>query len=101
MYKLVFRQKYQENAQEEFLVLEREFQKFEREDPKAPKGKRYAPYLSAFPQNMLIWECEFDTLEEAIRAKQFLEENQTHEELLRQQIRYFVESYAEIYKEID
>ncbi|HHT64787.1 MAG TPA: hypothetical protein GX017_01715, partial [Clostridiales bacterium] len=52
------------------------------------------------PQNTLIWEAEFDTLEEAIAAKQFLENDNRHEELYQKQLAYFVESYVEIYKSL-
>jgi len=45
-----------------------------------------------FPNNTFIWEREFDTLEEAIKALKTLKANNSHEELFAQQNEYFIES---------
>lgn len=101
MYKLIFTQEFEQKNEGAYMALERRFMQFERDNPLAPKGRRFTPYLSGKPQNTLIWECEFDTLEQAIAAKRMLEDDETHTELLEEQIRYFVRSYAEIYRSVD
>lgn len=59
------------------------------------------PCFSKEPLNTLIWESEFASLEKAMEAQLFLEKNITHKELFNQQVEYFIESYAEIYKELE
>ncbi|MGI6527657.1 MAG: hypothetical protein ACOX25_09905 [Caldicoprobacterales bacterium] len=99
-FKLRFVQKFEQKNTQAFMELERQFHEFEQMYPEFPKGRRYFPYMGRDPQNTLIWEAEFDTLEEAIAAKQFLENDNRHEELYQKQLAYFVESYVEIYKSL-
>jgi len=100
-YKLRFVQKFEQRNTEEFVELERKFAEFEKKYPEFPKGKRYFPYIARDPQNTLIWEADFDTLEELIEAKRFFENDSRHEELFQKQVKFFVESYTEIYKSFD
>ncbi len=99
-YKLRFVQRFQQKNTEAFMELERKFHEYEQKYPEFPKGRRYTPHMGREPENTLIWEAEFDTLEELIKAKQFLENDDRHEDLYRKQVQYFVESYVEIYKSI-
>ena len=64
-YKLRFVQKFEQKNTEEFVELERKFAEFEKMYPEFPKGKRYVPYIARDPQNILIWETEFDILEQS------------------------------------
>lgn len=100
-YKLRFVQKFQQSGQEEFMELERMFMKLEATLDEFPKGKRYVSYIGREPTNTLIWECEFSTLEEAIGAKVFLENDNRHEALFQKQVMFFVDSYVEIYKSVE
>lgn len=101
MYKLVFTQEFEQKNEKAFMELEQKFVKFEKENPNAPKGKRYVPYIASKPVNTLIWECEFPTIEAAFNAKKMLENDETHTDLFAEQVRYFVRSFVEIYKSID
>ena len=100
-YKLRFVQRFKQDKADEFLKLEKKFMELEQKEPKFPKGKRFTPYWGKEPMNTLIWECEFSSLEEAVNAQVFLENNVMHKELLDEQIQYFIESYAEIYKSLE
>lgn len=100
-FKLRFVQKFEQKNTEAFIELERRFAEFEQEYSEFPKGKRYFPYMARDPQNTLIWEADFDTLEKAIEAKLFLENDNRHEDLFQKQVKFFIESYTEIYKSFD
>jgi hypothetical protein len=99
-YKLRFVQRFQESKRAEFLELEKQFAVLERTVCEFPKGKRYLPYSGREAANTLIWECEFETLEDAQKALAFLENDPRHEALYKQQSVYFIESYVEILKEL-
>ncbi len=99
-YKLRFVQRFEQKNTEAFMELERKFHEYEQKYPEFPKGKRYTSYIGRDPQNTLIWEAEFDTLEELIEAKLFLENDDRHEDLFQKQVQFFEESYVEIYKSI-
>lgn len=101
MYKLVFTQRFKLAEESKFMKLEKMFMQFEMDNPMAPKGKRFVPYIGAKTLNTLIWECEFETLEEAFKAKKFLEDDDTHTGLFEEQSRYFENAFVEIYKMID
>jgi len=97
-YKLRFVQKIDQAKKEEFLAVEREFMKFEKANPNMPQGTRYLPVSGKEPTNTLIWECGFDTLEELTAQFQAIYDNPIHDELLKKQIPYMQDSYAEIYE---
>ena len=99
-YKLRLVQRFQENKRKEFLELEEKFIQLEKQNPEFPKGKRYLPCTGREPGNTLIWECQFATLEEVLKTLAFLGSNPSHEELFQQQVRFFLESYVEIYQEL-
>lgn len=100
-YKLRFVQRFKQDKAEDFIALEKKFIALEKKVPEFPKGKRFLPCLAKEPLNTLIWECEFSTLEEAVKAQLFLEDNTMHKELYDQQVLFFIESYAEIYKTLE
>lgn len=98
---LRFVQEYRADAPDAFLALERKFISLEQDSPGFPKGKRWLPVTGREPKNTLVWECEFPTLEAAAAALQFLENDDRHEDLLQEQIKYFVRSYTEIYRSME
>lgn len=100
-YKLRFVQKFQQSKTEEFMQLEKMFMELEQKVEGFPKGKRYVSYMGGLPVSTLIWECEFPTLEELIMAKKLIENDNVHDDLFEKQVQYIIESYVEIYKEID
>jgi hypothetical protein len=100
-YKLRFVQKFQPGNSIEFLEIEKQFAGFEEKYPEFPKGKRYLPLTGMHPSNTLIWECDFDTLEELQKAHQFLMGDNRHEELFRKQAQYMIDTYTEIYRPYD
>jgi hypothetical protein len=97
-YKLRFVQRFKPNKKGEFMELEKKFIYLEQTVKEFPKGKRFIPFSGREPVNTLIWECEFPTLEEANQAIDFLEHDQRHEELYKQQVQYFLESFTEVYE---
>ena len=98
---LRFVQEFRADCPEKFLSLEQKFMALERDVPGFPRGRRWLPMLGREPKNTLIWESEFSSLEEAAAALLFLENNNSHEALLDEQIKYFVRSYAEIYRSLE
>jgi hypothetical protein len=100
-YKLRFVQSFRHEYEKEFSVLEKQFAEFEKNNPDAPKGKRYIPCAGRDASNTLIWECDFETLEEAHRAQAFFLNDQEHEELFQKQAQYIIGTYTEIYRPFD
>ncbi|MFH1761358.1 MAG: hypothetical protein ABIA63_09700 [bacterium] len=101
VYKLRFVQRFKAEYEMEFMEVEREFAALEKRVPEFPKGKRYKPYSGREPNNTLVWECDFNSLEDAQKALEFLCSDQRHEELFKKQVRYFEEPYTEIYELLD
>lgn len=97
-YKLRFVQRIDQAKKNEFLALEKEFIKFEQENPHMPQGLRYLPVSGKEPTNTLIWECEFDTMEKLTSQLQAIYDDPKHEALLQQQIPFMLDSYTEIYE---
>lgn len=97
-YKLRFVQRFKQDKEKEFMDLEKKFIQLEQTVKEFPKGKRFIPFSGREPVNTLIWECEFPTLEEANQAVDFLGNDPRHEELFKQQVQYFIESYTEIFR---
>lgn len=100
-YLLRFVQEFRADCPEKFLSLERKFISLEHDVSDLPKGRRWLPVLGREPKNTLIWECEFESLDAAAAALLSLENNNSHEELLNEQIKYFIRSYAEIYRSME
>jgi hypothetical protein len=100
-YKLRFVQHFRQDKADEFIKLEKKFMELEKNNSLFPKGKRFTPYFGREALNTLIWESDFETLEEAVKANQFLKENILHKELYDQQVKYFINSYTEIYKKLE
>jgi len=100
-YLLRFVQKFQESNQAAFLELEKSFIKLEESAGEFPKGKRYLPYAGREASNTLIWECEFPTLQAVQDTLDLLNRDPRHAALFQQQVRFFEESYVEIYQTFD
>lgn len=97
-YKLRFVQKFILGKSIEFLEIEKQFAEFEKQYPEFPKGRRYLPLSGIHPSNTLIWECDFDSLEELHRAHRFLMNDSRHEDLFRKQAEYMLDTYTEVYR---
>ena len=97
-FKLRFVQKIDQAKKNEFLEIERKFMDFEKANPQMPQGRRYLPVTGKEPTNTLIWECEFETLEDVTAQLQAIYDHPEHEILLQQQIPFMQDSYAEIYE---
>lgn len=97
-YKLQFKQEFIEEFRSEFLELEKEFVKLERENNGFPKGKRSIPFSGLDCTNILIWECEFEDMEKLFSAINILKQNTKHEELYELQKKYIVKAYTSIYE---
>ncbi|WP_127589141.1 hypothetical protein [Paenibacillus koleovorans] len=100
-YMLRFVQRFQPAQRDAFLTLERQFAALEQAVAEYPKGRRYIPYSGREPVNTLVWECEFPSFAEAQEALAFLEKDERHEELYRQQVGFFLEAYTEMYEVFD
>jgi hypothetical protein len=100
-YKLRFVQKFILSETDAFNTLERQFAEFENQYPEFPKGKRYNPLTGKEPSNTLIWECDFDTLEDLQKAHNFLMNDTRHEDLFKEQAKFMLDAYTEIYKPFD
>jgi len=100
-WKLRFVQRFAASKQEQFMALEAKFAQLERQNPEFPKGRRWQPYAGREPTNTLIWEAEFETLEQAQAALELIESDPHHAELFAQQVPFFQDAYTEIYRQID
>jgi len=50
--------------------------------------------------NTMIWEAEYDSMEEAVNALKIIQENPEHDALLEKQICFMRDSYVELYQQI-
>lgn len=100
MYKLRFVQEIKKGNQERFLELEKKFIELEMKDSDMPNGRRYIPIMGKEPTNTLIWEAEYETLEETMRALETIEANDEHAALLAEQIGCMRRTWTELYKSI-
>jgi hypothetical protein len=100
-YKLRFVQIFKQENAKEYLAIEKQFEDFEKSYPEAPAGKRYLCISGRDASNTLIWECDFDSLEEVQRAHAFFLTDSRHEDLFQTQAQYITGTYTEIYKPYD
>jgi hypothetical protein len=91
-------QTFDKSVSEEFLELERKFAELEKEDSSFPRGVRYVPCFSQQANNTLIWEAEFNTMEELLASMNFVSNNPRHEELYQKQKLLMRDVYTEIYE---
>jgi hypothetical protein len=61
-------------------------------------GKRYVPVMGREATNTLVWEAEYDSLDEAMNVLKLLENNQEHDDLLKSQIVYMRDAFVELYR---
>lgn len=99
-YKLRFVQTFEKSNTDEFLSLEKAFIELEKNDLTMACGKRYTPLLGREPTNCMIWEAEFERLEDAIQNLKNIESSNFHDQLLKQQIAYMRDAYVEIYQKL-
>ena len=100
-YKLRFVQTFKQANAKEYMAIEKQFEQFEKEYPEAPVGKRYLCISGREPSNTLVWECDFNSLEEVQRAHAFFLTDSRHEDLFQTQSQYIIGTYTEIYKPYD
>jgi hypothetical protein len=82
--------------EKEFMDLERKFAELERARPDYPKGTRLQPLSSAEPCNTLVWQCEFASVEAAMKTLAFFDGDPAHEALLKLQKPYFKQVRIEL-----
>jgi hypothetical protein len=100
VYKLRFVQTFDKRNEESFWFWERKFMELEEKTPELKVGKRYAPVMGRDATNTMVWEAEYDSLEEATHVLALLENNDEHDELLSRQIVYMRDAYVELYRQI-
>jgi hypothetical protein len=100
-YKLRFVQIFKQENAKEYLAIEKQFEAFEKHYPEAPAGKRYLSVSGRDASNTLIWECDFESLEEVQKAHAFFLTDSKHDDLFQTQSKYIVGTYTEIYKPFD
>ena len=99
MIKLRFVQRFKQSGRRDFTELEREFVQLEQHEPTFPKARRFIPVTGREPSNTMIWEAEFNNMEEASRALEIIEGNAIHNKLFIKQSAYMLDAYTEIYEE--
>ena len=100
-YKMRFVQTYDKGASQKFLELERNFIELEKRTPEMKCGRRFVSMIGREPTNTMVWEAEYDSMEEAVGALQTIENNAEHDDLLDEQIQYMRDTYVEIYRELE
>jgi len=99
-YKMRFVQYFNKSESQAFLDLERNFIELEKKTPEMKIGRRFVPVIGREPSNAMIWEADYDSMEEAVAALQIIENNSEHDELLDEQIKYMRDAYVEILREL-
>ncbi len=94
-------QQFDATKENEFMELEKKFAELEHLRPDYPKGKRMQPISAAEPCNTLIWQCEFPDIESAYKVLDFFSGDDSHEQLLSQQILFFKQVKFEFYKNLE
>jgi len=84
-----------------FLRLEQQFAAMEKERPDFPRGRRSVPVTGREPTNTLIWEASFPTETAAQAAIGQMGDDDRHEALFRQQVKYIKDAFVEIYEVLD
>ena len=95
-----FVQRFQADKRKEFMDLEKEFARLEREGVLTP-GLRMAPIAAREPGNTLIWDSQFDDMASAERALKALDASAGHQTLLEKQIPYFQDAWVEFYEVLE
>lgn len=97
-YILRFVQTFQASSAEAFLALEAEFEELERRSPQFPRGRRSQMLVEGKPANILIWECQFSSLQDVESALRKLADDPTHTALFAKQLPFILDMQTEIYK---
>ena len=92
VYKMRFVQSYDKRDEAAFLALEKRFIELEEKTENLKKGRRYV--------SVMVWEAEYDSMEEAVRALKAIQENPEHDALLEKQVCFMRDSYVELYQQI-
>ncbi len=100
-YILRFVQRYRPQDRDEFMRLEALFGALEQNHPEFPRGRRSQPYAGKEPGNTLIWDCQFDTIQQLNHALEVLATSADHSELYRQQVPFMTDAFTEIYEVLD
>ena len=100
VYKMRFVQSYDKRDEAAFLALEKSFIELEEKTENLKKGRRYVSVMGREAVNTMIWEAEYDSMEEAVRALKAIQENPEHDALLEKQVCFMRDSYVELYQQI-
>lgn len=100
VYKLRFVQTYDKMDEAAFLALEKKFIELEEKSANLKRGRRYVSVIGKEAVNTMIWEAEYDSMEEAVKALKTIQENPEHDALLEKQICFMRDSYVELYQQI-
>lgn len=93
-------QQFDAAKEKEFMDLEKKFAELELNRDDYPKGNRLQPISAADPCNTLIWEHEFPDIQAAYETLDFFSGDDSHEELLKQQLPFFKQAKIEFYKKL-
>jgi len=94
-------QQFDPSHEDEFMLLESQFDALEKSRPNYPKGIRMQPISAAEPSNTLIWQFEFQNIEKAYEMLNFFSGDDGHEALFRQQVKFMKQVRIEFYKTLE
>jgi len=94
-------QQFDAAKENEFMDLEKKFAQLELDRADYPKGTRLQPISANDPCNTLIWEHEFPDIQAAYETLDFFSGDDSHEELLKQQLPFFKQAKIEFYKKLN
>jgi hypothetical protein len=94
-------QQFDAAKEKEFMDLEKKFAELELTRADYPKGNRLQPISATDPCNTLIWEHEFPDIQSAYKTLDFFSGDESHEELLKEQLPFFKQAKIEFYKKLN
>lgn len=100
VYKLRFIQYFDKKDTEMFWKWEEKFVELEKKTPELKAGKRFTSIIGKEPTNVMVWEAEYDSMEQAVMVLETLQKNEEHDQLLEEQIKYMRDTYVELYQQV-
>ncbi len=94
-------QQFEPAGEAAFMALEKKFHELELARPDYPKGRRMVPVSAHDPNNTLIWQHEFPTIEEAYKMLHFFAGDSAHDDLFRDQVKLMKEVRVEFFRTLD
>jgi hypothetical protein len=99
-YVLRFIQRFRAEDEAAFMALEAQFAALEARKG-WPRGRRSRPFAGREPVHTLVWESELGTLGAVNDAVAAMGNDPDHARLLKQQIRFFLEAWTEVYEVLE